>query len=153
MSQLVHKGIKVVQKTNTLSELKKNIYKICLDPSNNLYRTYLANYNGNDYLSLFGNEFPNDDQIVIARNDESNIQLMMGILQPKTSVYYNNFRHIKVLDGPIDIELNKTGDCSRFEFRKGAITLANSHYIHNSSNKKKSFLWIDKISNNDIPLL
>jgi hypothetical protein len=139
--------------TNTLPELVKNIQNIKTHPSDSVYRTCLANYYGKDYSSFIGKEYPNDDQVVINRNTTHNIQLILGILRPNTCLYYNNPRHIKVLDGPIDIEFNKTGDCSRFEFRDGAITIANSHYVYNDSNQYKSFLWIDSICNNDIPLL
>ena len=139
----------------TIPELIQNICNIPKksNPTDTVYRRCLANYSGNDYSILFEKEFPDDNHIVINRDRDRDLQLILGVLPPMTSLYYNNPRHIKILDGPIDIELNITGHCSRFEFTNGAITIANSHFVHNDTLSRKSFLWIDKITNNDTPLL
>ena len=82
-----------------LNNVPKNISVM-----NNTYRNILESYNGNDFINL-SNKIPICDNNINIK-EEDNYRVMLGILESKQITYHHLNRHLKVLDGDINVSFN-----------------------------------------------
>ena len=124
-----------------LNNVPKNISVM-----NNTYRNILESYNGNDFINL-SNKIPICDNNINIK-EEDNYRVMLGILESKQITYHHLNRHLKVLDGDINVSFNvdkHKEDYTTFLFNnENALTIASPHYLINNSNKKSIYMWIEE---------
>lgn len=110
---------------------------------NNVFRSTLDNYEGDDF-NLISHKMPYHDNYVTLKSFD-HFRVMLGVLPPKESTYYHLNRHIKILDGNVEVRFNNT-ECDKFKFDKNyALTIASPHYLFNNNKDKTStYIWIEK---------
>ena len=132
---------------NTSKLISKNVLKnVDSVPYNifvtdNVFRNILDEYNDTN-VNIKKNNILYNDYTVLKSYDK--YRLMFGVLPPKECTYYHFNRHIKIIEGDIEIRFN-TSEINKFKFdKKNALTIASPHYMYNNNNIESSYIWIEK---------
>ena len=107
----------------------------------NVFRNILDEFEGDECKNIQKN-IPQNDYITL--QNFSNFRLMMGNLSSKECTYYHNNRHIKVLEGDVEVRFNHNEN-NRFKFdKKNALTIASPHFLFNTDNNNSLYIWIEE---------
>lgn len=117
----------------------------------NTFRCILDTYKGNDYLGAHKHISCIDTCCTLKNFDT--FRVMLGVLPPKSSTYHHLNRHIKILEGNLDItfDLNNT---NRFAYdKKNALTIASPHYLINKDERQSTYIWIEETPKHQFTLI
>ena len=141
------------QSVKVLPHLFRSLEKVSKSYSvmDNNFRCVLDAYKGDDYLKI-NKHISCIDTCCTLKNFDS-FRVMLGILPPKSLTYHHLNRHIKILEGNLDITFD-LNDTNRFAYdKKNALTIASPHYLINTDEKESTYIWIEETPKHQSPLI